>query len=245
MSTVQVLHAVRGVCRPSLWTVGAVGGAPTKFRQMLGHRDRRTLSLIYADVWVENESKICLCSSLLESPSDANQKQPPPPPPAAPQGDLVQLGDLLDPPGRYIRPPRIVFILRGLPGSGKSHLAKAVKAKETELGSDPPRILSLDDYFECDGEVNSELELEDYLIVVTLDTMLCIVCLFFHLRSMTTKLPWRMATARAWSSHSKSRLTMGSSILSLWTVSMTRPDTTSICGVMQSKRVLRYLFKRA
>ncbi len=26
-------------------------------------------------------------------------------------------------------------------------------AKETELGSDPPRILSLDDYFECDGEV--------------------------------------------------------------------------------------------
>ncbi len=68
-------------------------------------------------------------------------------------GEMVQISDLLEPPGRYIRPPKIVVIFRGLPGAGKSHVAKLVKSKEAELGSDAPRILSLDDYFECDGQV--------------------------------------------------------------------------------------------
>jgi hypothetical protein len=34
------------------------------------------------------------------------------------------LDDLLSPPGRFTRPPRLVFLLRGLPGSGKSHVAR-------------------------------------------------------------------------------------------------------------------------
>ncbi len=52
-----------------------------------------------------------------------------------------------------MRPPRLVVILRGLPGAGKSHVARLVKAREGELGTDPPRILALDDYFQCDGQV--------------------------------------------------------------------------------------------
>lgn len=70
------------------------------------------------------------------------------------RGEIVQMSDLLDPPGRYVRHPKLVVIMRGLPGSGKSHVVKSIKAKETELGSDAPRILCLDDYFEIDGEVS-------------------------------------------------------------------------------------------
>ena len=40
-----------------------------------------------------------------------------------------------------------MIILRGLPGSGKSPLAKKIKDVETENGASAPRILSLDDYF--------------------------------------------------------------------------------------------------
>jgi len=67
-------------------------------------------------------------------------------------GTITNIGDLLEPPGRYIRPPKIIVILRGLPGSGKTHFAKSIRAKESDLGSDAPRILDLDAYFEADGE---------------------------------------------------------------------------------------------
>lgn len=69
-------------------------------------------------------------------------------------GTITNIGDLLEPPGRYIRPPKIIVILRGLPGSGKTHFAKSIRAKESDLGSDAPRILDLDAYFEADGEVS-------------------------------------------------------------------------------------------
>ena len=52
-----------------------------------------------------------------------------------------------------MRPPKIVVILRGIPGSGKSYVAKNIKTQESSYGSETPRILALDDYFECDGEV--------------------------------------------------------------------------------------------
>ena len=73
------------------------------------------------------------------------------------KGSVINVGDLLDPPGRYIRPPKIVLILRGLPGSGKTHFAKNIRAKESDLGSDAPRILDLDSYFEADGEVSKNI----------------------------------------------------------------------------------------
>ena len=42
---------------------------------------------------------------------------------------------------------QVVVMIRGLPGSGKSVLAKKIKDIEIENGGSAPRILSLDDYF--------------------------------------------------------------------------------------------------
>ncbi|XP_056619828.1 YLP motif-containing protein 1 isoform X3 [Triplophysa dalaica] len=60
--------------------------------------------------------------------------------------------DILKPPGRETRPERIVVIMRGLPGSGKSHVAKLIRDKEVECGGAPPRVLGLDDYFMTEVE---------------------------------------------------------------------------------------------
>ena len=76
-----------------------------------------------------------------------------------PQGEVLAVDDLVHPPGRYMRPPKIVIIFRGLPGSGKSFVAKNIKSQESSFGSETPRILALDDYFECDGEVNMQFYL--------------------------------------------------------------------------------------
>ncbi|KAK0149262.1 YLP motif-containing protein 1 [Merluccius polli] len=46
----------------------------------------------------------------------------------------------------------IVIIMRGLPGSGKSHVAKLIRDKEVECGGAPPRVLVLDDYFMTEVE---------------------------------------------------------------------------------------------
>lgn len=40
------------------------------------------------------------------------------------------LDNLINPPGRYSRPQRIVIILRGPPGSGKTYLARVIKDRE-------------------------------------------------------------------------------------------------------------------
>ena len=45
------------------------------------------------------------------------------------------------------RPAKIAIILRGLPGSGKTHIAKKLRDVEVENGGDAPRIHALDDYF--------------------------------------------------------------------------------------------------
>lgn len=63
----------------------------------------------------------------------------------APGGTVDGSGIFL-PPGRASRPAKICVILRGLPGSGKSHLARMIRSIErAHRGS--ARILSLDDYF--------------------------------------------------------------------------------------------------
>ncbi|KAG8236639.1 hypothetical protein J437_LFUL016331, partial [Ladona fulva] len=81
---------------------------------------------------------------------------PPPPPfisqPSLAKVETVLIEDLLAAPGRATRPPRIVIILRGPPGSGKTFVAKLVKDKEVEQGGSAPRILSLDDYFMVEFE---------------------------------------------------------------------------------------------
>ncbi|XP_022180769.1 uncharacterized protein LOC111040974 isoform X2 [Myzus persicae] len=78
---------------------------------------------------------------------------------------LLTIETLLCPPGRLNRPSKIVIILRGLPGSGKSHVARLIKEKEVAMGGQAPRILSLDDYFmtevtkmEIDPETNKKVE---------------------------------------------------------------------------------------
>jgi len=73
----------------------------------------------------------------------------------------VSLDDLLVPPGRYTRPPKMVIIMRGLPGAGKTYVAKMIKDKETGEGGDAPRVMALDDYFEADGEYEYDEDLED------------------------------------------------------------------------------------
>ncbi|KAI1897891.1 hypothetical protein AGOR_G00087940 [Albula goreensis] len=80
----------------------------------------------------------------------------PPPPPAPPRvekkPETKNVDDILKPPGRASRPERIVIIMRGLPGSGKSHVAKLIRDKEVECGGAPPRVLGLDDYFMTEVE---------------------------------------------------------------------------------------------
>ncbi|CAH2041476.1 unnamed protein product, partial [Iphiclides podalirius] len=65
---------------------------------------------------------------------------------------IVMIDDILESPGREMRPDKIVIILRGLPGSGKSYLAKLIRDKEAEHGG-TVRIMSLDDYFMQEGEI--------------------------------------------------------------------------------------------
>ncbi|PKA64495.1 hypothetical protein AXF42_Ash007240 [Apostasia shenzhenica] len=65
---------------------------------------------------------------------------------------FVDASQLFKHPYRASRPDRIVIILRGLPGSGKSYLAKAIRDLEVENGGGVPRIHAMDDYFMIEVE---------------------------------------------------------------------------------------------
>ena len=61
--------------------------------------------------------------------------------------NFTMVDDLLCPPGRQNRPPKIVVILRGPPGSGKSFIAKLIKVRIRSLnyfnvGKTPGRELN-------------------------------------------------------------------------------------------------------
>uniref|UniRef100_UPI0037E85BF6 YLP motif-containing protein 1 isoform X2 n=1 Tax=Semicossyphus pulcher TaxID=241346 RepID=UPI0037E85BF6 len=75
-----------------------------------------------------------------------------PPPRVEKKPEIKNIDDILKPPGRSSRPERIVIIMRGLPGSGKSHVAKLIRDKEVDCGGAPPRVLVLDDYFMTEVE---------------------------------------------------------------------------------------------
>ncbi|XP_054616961.1 YLP motif-containing protein 1 isoform X2 [Dunckerocampus dactyliophorus] len=77
---------------------------------------------------------------------------PQPPPQVEKKPEIKNVDDILKPPGRQSRPERIVVIMRGLPGSGKSHVAKLIRDKEVDCGGAPPRVLVLDDYFMSEVE---------------------------------------------------------------------------------------------
>ncbi|XP_068199244.1 YLP motif-containing protein 1 isoform X2 [Antennarius striatus] len=77
---------------------------------------------------------------------------PQPPPRVEKKPEIKNIDDILKPPGRLSRPERIVVIMRGIPGSGKSHVAKLIRDKEVDCGGAPPRVLVLDDYFMTEVE---------------------------------------------------------------------------------------------
>uniref|UniRef100_A0A3Q3Q402 YLP motif-containing protein 1 n=1 Tax=Monopterus albus TaxID=43700 RepID=A0A3Q3Q402_MONAL len=77
---------------------------------------------------------------------------PQPPPRVEKKPEIKNIDDILKSPGRLSRPERIVIIMRGLPGSGKSHVAKLIRDKEVDCGGAPPRVLVLDDYFMTEVE---------------------------------------------------------------------------------------------
>ncbi|KAK5643653.1 hypothetical protein RI129_007498 [Pyrocoelia pectoralis] len=112
----------------------------------------------------ENEDNFSSNSKHSESVNVGSDKQNKPKhanknnttPSAAAKSSITSIEDILTPPGRYNRPPRIVIILRGPPGSGKSFLAKLIKDKEVENGGSAPRILCLDDYFMVEQEKEVE-----------------------------------------------------------------------------------------
>ncbi|KAL5544402.1 hypothetical protein UlMin_008186 [Ulmus minor] len=72
------------------------------------------------------------------------------PSPEKPQ--VVDASHLFKQPHRATRPDHFVIILRGLPGSGKSYLAKKLRDIEVENGGAAPRIHSMDDYFMTEVE---------------------------------------------------------------------------------------------
>ncbi|XP_023541377.1 uncharacterized protein LOC111801581 [Cucurbita pepo subsp. pepo] len=69
-----------------------------------------------------------------------------------PKPKVIDASHLFKRPHRSTRPDHIVVILRGLPGSGKSYLAKMLRDVEIENGGDAPRIHSMDDYFMTEVE---------------------------------------------------------------------------------------------
>lgn len=72
--------------------------------------------------------------------------------------ETVLIEDLIGSEGRRKRPSRIVLILRGPPGSGKTYVAKLIKDKEIEHsggGASAIRMLCLDDYFSVEVEQTS------------------------------------------------------------------------------------------
>ena len=60
---------------------------------------------------------------------------------------ITDAASIFQKPDRAMRPKRLAIVLRGLPGSGKSFIAKKLKDIEVEQGGDAPRIHALDDYF--------------------------------------------------------------------------------------------------
>ncbi|KAK9090643.1 hypothetical protein Sjap_023820 [Stephania japonica] len=98
-------------------------------------------------------------SPSVRSNSSVNEGQPFPmirPSPEKPK--VVDASHLFLPPNRATRPDHFVIILRGLPGSGKSYLAKMLRDLEVENGGSAPRIHSMDDYFMTEVEKVEEVD---------------------------------------------------------------------------------------
>lgn len=65
--------------------------------------------------------------------------------------NVMDIKGLLWKPDRDRRPSKIMIILRGAPGSGKSHLAKMIRQKEKDESGDA-KILAIDNYISSDND---------------------------------------------------------------------------------------------
>ncbi|XP_048500187.1 uncharacterized protein LOC104894104 isoform X2 [Beta vulgaris subsp. vulgaris] len=83
----------------------------------------------------------------------------------------IDAAHLFKPPHRTSRSDHFVIILRGLPGSGKSYLAKMLRDLEVEHGGSAPRIHSMDDYFMTEVEKVEENETSKSSVRVKKPTM--------------------------------------------------------------------------
>nr|XP_023029814.1 YLP motif-containing protein 1-like isoform X1 [Leptinotarsa decemlineata]XP_023029816.1 YLP motif-containing protein 1-like isoform X1 [Leptinotarsa decemlineata]XP_023029817.1 YLP motif-containing protein 1-like isoform X1 [Leptinotarsa decemlineata] len=102
--------------------------------------------------WEQGEQKRHLDQQAVRNSRSKSPELSNPPNPSNNSAEIAMIEDIIDPPGRLNRPPRIVIIIRGPPGSGKTFLVKQIKDKEVENGGSAPRILSLDDYFMVEHE---------------------------------------------------------------------------------------------
>lgn len=71
---------------------------------------------------------------------------------------VMNIKSLLWNPERRSRPSRISIILRGAPGSGKSHLTQLIKKKENEMGNNSIRIVSINDYLSEDEDESNVMK---------------------------------------------------------------------------------------
>lgn len=65
---------------------------------------------------------------------------------------IVAINDILHRPKRDRRPAKMVIILRGLPGSGKSYLTNLIKSEEEKWSNEKPKVFSIDNYFITEQE---------------------------------------------------------------------------------------------
>ena len=78
---------------------------------------------------------------------------------------VVEAASLFKPPGRDSRPDRFVVLLRGVPGSGKSHAAGRIRELEAKHASGgatsrSTRVISIDDYYLVEDDESGEMAYE-------------------------------------------------------------------------------------
>ncbi|KAI3685148.1 hypothetical protein L6452_34383 [Arctium lappa] len=78
---------------------------------------------------------------------------------ASEKPNIIDASHIFKQPHRASRPDHLVIILRGLPGSGKSYLAKVLRDIEVDNGGEAPRIHSMDEYFMTEVEKAEDSEL--------------------------------------------------------------------------------------
>ncbi|XP_072929858.1 uncharacterized protein [Epargyreus clarus] len=121
------------------------------YRDRDRHRDYRRSKSHDKDSRKRGHSK----DSDLNSSSSKKTKDTTPIRPIENPKHIVMIDDILELPGRQMRPEKIVIILRGPPGSGKSYLAKLIRDREAEHGG-TVRVMSIDDYFMQEGEIEEK-----------------------------------------------------------------------------------------